>query len=127
MVPLLLCPTYPTSSSLLTTSELGCSQPPGICSLVTWWLINTHRIPSLHDWFSFSQANIHPQPPPMLGSNSPVSNNYPCAMTSLLSLPLSGFPVSHFQVLFPNTNLCVQKLTLHQQCQSMNAHFLITQ
>lgn len=98
-----------------------------MCSQGTWWLTNAHRIPSLHGGLSFPQANIHPT----------IS---PCWVRTALFLritlvpwplhspfPLSGFLVSDLQVLFPNSSSCVQQLTLHQQCQSTNAHFLATQ
>lgn len=53
MVPPLPCPSFPTCSPLLITSQVSCSQLPEISSLGVWWLNNTHRIPSPQNWFSF--------------------------------------------------------------------------
>lgn len=105
------CPAYPTSS--LTTSEHSRFSPQEYALQVHGGLLNkAPRIPFIHSCFLF-HSQISTLQQPHMDSNSPTSSHYPWAIASLFSFSFSGFLVPHLEVLFPNSSLCVQKLTLY--------------
>ena len=108
----------PVAFPVLTTSEHTCSLPQGYASQMQdglWKHINSSQL------VFFSTVSCPAYDSFLLG---PTSVHCPESWP-LCSLSFSGFPVSHLQVLVLNLSLCEQKLTLHQQCQSMNTGALL--